>query len=88
LGDREAVMTSAENGERIASLEAHIVGLEDRLDDQDEDLRSIRNDVREIRDVLTQYKGFAGGVIATVSVLSGFIGALAVFVWHKLTSSP
>lgn len=79
-------MTSAENGERIASLEAHIVGLEDRLDDQDEDLRSIRNDVREIRDVLTQYKGFAGGVVATVSVLSGFIGAAVVFLWHKLSA--
>jgi hypothetical protein len=79
-------MTSAENGERIASLEAHIVGLEDRLDDQDEDLRSIRDDVRQIRDVVTKYQGFAGGVVATVSVLSGFIGAACVFLWHKLTS--
>ena len=76
------------SGERIATLEQAIKGLTERLDDQDEDLHMIRDDVREIRDVLTQYKGFSGGVIATVSVLSGFIGALAVFVWHKFTSSP
>lgn len=72
--------------ERIATLEQAIKGLAQRLDDQDEDLHSIRDDVREIRDVLTQYKGFAGGVVATVSVLSGFIGAAVVFLWHKLSA--
>jgi hypothetical protein len=74
------------DAERIATLERAMIALEERLDDQDADLHAIRDDVREIRDVITKYQGFAGGVIATFTILGGVLGAASVFLWHKLTS--
>lgn len=73
-----------EHAERIAALEARENETVRRLDDQDDDLKAIRKDVEEIRNVISHYKGFAGGVIFAVATLAGLIGAGVTAIWHRL----
>ena len=81
-------------GERIAALEvraeesaASRQKIFEQLDDHTGDLRAIRNDVHEIKQMISGYKGFANGVIATVATFSGVVGAALVWLWSKFTDA-
>lgn len=82
------------DGERIAALEvradesaASRTKIFKQLDDHTDDLRAIREDVHEIKQMISGYRGFANGVIATIAVFSGVLGAAAMWLWSKITGT-
>ncbi len=80
-----------QDGERIASLEA-LEGesqrqrrvIFDKLENQDEDLRAIREDVHEIKTTVASYRGFFAGFSFAVAALGGLVGAALTALWGRL----
>lgn len=84
----------SDDGERIAALEVRAEEsansrqkIFEQLDDHASDLRAIRADVHEIKQMISGYKGFASGVIATIATFSGILGAAAMWLWSKFTDA-
>lgn len=72
-------------GERIAKLEQ-------RADDSDTDqaalvekVNAIAADVHEIKEKLSNWKGFFSGVMFTIATLAGLIGAGITALWNHLS---
>lgn len=81
----------SEDGERLASLEAHAEEaarqrdvIFSRLQRQDGDLRAIREDVHAIKTTVAGYKGFFAGFAFAVAALGGLVGAALTAAWHKI----
>jgi hypothetical protein len=81
----------SEEGERLASLEAHAQDAEkqrdaivSRLSSQDKDLAAIRADVHSIKVTVASYRGFFAGFSFAVAALGGLIGAALTAVWNRL----
>ena len=68
-------------------LETRVAVIERRLDDIDEKLDDgfdgIRKDVKDIHDIVTRYKGFAGGVLFVLSI----IAAVMATAWKELVQA-
>lgn len=73
---------SDQEGERIAVLETQFDEMDRRLGV----VESMSDDVHEIKNVISRYKGFWGGIVFAASMLSGIIGALIAIVWHKVSN--
>ena len=76
----------SDDGERIAKLEQ-------RADDGalagaelSKKVDEIAADIHEIKEKLSNWRGFASGVIFTIATLAGLIGAAVTAAWHKLLS--
>ena len=78
-------------GERLATLEEMARqgasarhDMQDTLDNQDEQLKAIREDVHAIKQSLAGYKGFFAGASFAVAALGGLLGAALTALWGKL----
>lgn len=70
-------------GERIARLEQ-------RADDGQSDhaqlvekVDAIAADIHEIKEKLSNWRGFVSGMVFTIATLAGLIGAGVTALWHK-----
>ena len=75
----------SDDGERLARLEARTNYLEDDADTIKDEIRAIRTDIHEIKEVVSRYGGFAGGIVFAVATFAGVIGATISTLWHKIT---
>jgi L-rhamnose isomerase len=81
----------SDEGERLASLEAHAQeatkqrdAVFDKLQRQDQDLAAIRTDVHAIKVAVASYKSFFAGFSFAVAALGGLVGAFLTAVWNRL----
>jgi hypothetical protein len=58
-----------EDIERIAKLEAQHQLMMQLLQETRDDIASMRDDVHQVRDSLTKWKGIGGGIVITVSII-------------------
>lgn len=76
----------SDDRERIAKLEQ-------RADDGETDhehlvakVDAIASDIHEIKEKLSNWRGFVSGMVFTIATLAGLIGAAITAAWHKLVS--
>ncbi len=84
LADRTSDVSDVE---RIAKLEQ-------RADDSADDHKAvaaqvtqIAKDVHEIKEKLSNWRGFVSGMVFTIATLAGLIGAGATALWHRFIGS-
>lgn len=58
-----------EDIERIAKLEAQHQLMMQLLQETRDDIKSMREDVHQVRDSLTKWKGIGGGIVIAVSII-------------------
>lgn len=78
---------TAPDGERIARLEQR--ANDSQLDRAEFERRfeQMARDIGEIKDKLSNWKGVMSGVVLTIGMLAGLIGAGLTFLWHRLFPS-
>ena len=72
------------DAERIAKLEQRA---DDSADDHKEvasQVAQIAKDVHEIKEKLSNWRGFVSGMVFTIATLAGLIGAGVTALYHKL----
>jgi F0F1-type ATP synthase assembly protein I len=73
-------------GERIAVLEQRADDSQtDRKTDRDQ-LNAMAQDIHEIKEKLSNWRGFFSGVVFAMSMLAGLVGAAATWLWHKFST--
>jgi hypothetical protein len=73
-------------GERLAVLENVVEDLHEDLYSMKDDLKAMRESLSQVELAVSRYKGFFGGVVFTVSALSTAIGVVCASLWHKLVT--
>ena len=63
-------------GERIAVLET-------QMKDLQEQLPLVIDELKSLRETMTKYKGFVGGIMFTISAVGTAIGALFTYWFQK-----
>ena len=71
-----------EDIERIAKLEIQHQLMMQLLQETRDDIKSMRDDVHQVRDSLTKWKGIGGGIVIAVSI----IWSLGLTIWNFLSS--
>ena len=71
-----------EDIERIAKLEAQHQLMMQLLQETRDDIKTMRDDVHQVRDSLTKWKGIGGGIVIAVSI----IWSLGLTIWNFLSS--
>lgn len=74
----------SDDGERIAKLEQRADDGDGARDELTRKVDEIAADIHEIKEKLSNWRGFASGVIFTIATLAGLIGAAVTAAWHKL----
>jgi hypothetical protein len=68
-----------EDIERIARLETQHAELMRLMQETRQDMKDMHQDMHELKESLTRWKGISGGIAITVSVIwTGFIGLYAL----------
>lgn len=73
-------------GERIARLEQRA---EDGQIDHQELVKkfdAMANDIHEIKQKLSNWRGFVSGMVFTIATLAGLIGAGVTALWHRFSA--
>jgi hypothetical protein len=67
-----------------------IARLEERADDSETDhdqlvkkFDAMASDIHEIKEKLSNWRGFVSGMVFAISALAGLIGAGATWLWHR-----
>lgn len=76
----------SEEGERIARLEERADGSQDDHDELVKKFDAMASDIHEIKEKLSNWKGFWSGMVFTIATLAGLIGAAVTALWVKLTT--
>ncbi len=76
----------SDDGERIARLEQRV---DDGRSDHDQlvdKVDAIASDIHEIKEKLSNWRGFVSGMVFTIAALAGLIGAGITALWTRLTT--
>jgi hypothetical protein len=74
----------SEDGERIAKLEQRADDGQNDHAQMVEKVDAIAADIHEIKEKLSNWRGFVSGMVFTIATLAGLIGAGVTALWHKL----
>ena len=72
------------DGERIARLEQRADDGQADRDHLVEKVDAMAADIHEIKEKLSNWRGFISGMVFTIATLAGLIGAAVTAAWHKL----
>jgi hypothetical protein len=77
----------------VSSADSRISVLEERADNVQGDhdqlvdkVDAIAKDVHEIKEKLSNWRGFVSGMVFTIATLAGLIGAGATWLYHRLAN--
>ena len=76
----------SEDGERIARLEQRADDGQNDHAQMVEKVDAIAKDIHEIKEKLSNWRGFVSGMVFTIATLAGLIGAGVSALWHKLVT--
>lgn len=71
-------------GERIAVLEQRADDGQADRDHLVEKVDAMAADIHEIKEKLSNWRGFVSGMVFTIATLAGLIGAGLTAAWHRL----
>lgn len=75
-----------EHESRIAVIDDRQARMHEDLDKLTKAIKANTEAQSEFNSFISNKRGFIAGVIATLSVLSGLLGALLVLAWEKFTA--
>ena len=73
----------SEDGERIARLEQRADDGQNDHAQMVEKVDAIAKDIHEIKEKLSNWRGFVSGMVFTIAALAGLIGAGVTALWHR-----
>jgi hypothetical protein len=73
-------------GERIARLEERADGSQTDHDQLVAKFDAMASDIHDIKEKLSNWRGFVSGMVFTIATLAGLVGAGVTALWHKLST--
>jgi hypothetical protein len=74
----------SEDGERIAKLEQRADDSQTDRDHFAQKVDDMAADIHEIKEKLSNWRGFVSGMVFTIATLAGLVGAGLTAAWHRL----
>ena len=76
----------SDDGERIARLEQRADDGQSDRDHLVEKVDAMAADIHDIKEKLSNWRGFVSGMVFTIAALAGMIGAGITALWNRIAS--
>lgn len=76
----------SDDGERIAVLEQRADDSQAARDDFAKKVDAMASDIHEIKEKLSNWRGFVSGMVFTIAALAGLIGAGVTALWNRFSA--